>query len=118
MTRMKEPLKWILAALLVCFMIFSVLGAQVKAQAAPPPPSPLEQVGLYQGQMSSPHYKLDWTVQGTGGGNIGSTNFQVSSTIGQPTVGEKSSAHYESCTGYWCWIDLVRDVFLPMLFKR
>ena len=69
-------------------------------------------------QMSSAHYDVVWNVVASGGGDISSAHFQVSSTIGQPTIGEKSSTHYETCTGYWCWLDLVKEIFLPLILRN
>ena len=120
MTRTKKIIIASLVVFLVGYFGLILLGRQtLAAQAAPAEPdfSSVAEMDLNEVQMSSAHFDVDWNVVASGGGDIGSTHFQVSSTIGQPTVGEKSSAHYETCTGYWCWLDLVREIFLPLILK-
>ena len=118
MTSNKKIILAGLVVFLVGFFALVLLGRQtLAAQAAPAEPdfSTFPEMKLNEVLLSSDHYDVIWDVVASGGGDINSPHFKVSSTIGQPTVGEKSSAHYETCTGYWCWIDLIREIFLPLI---
>jgi hypothetical protein len=109
-----------LLVFLVGYLALILIGRQtLAAQAAPAEAdfSSLAEADLYEVQMSSDHYDVIWDVVASGGGDISSAHFQVSGTIGQPTVGEKSSDHYETCTGYWCWLDRIKEVFLPLILR-
>jgi len=46
-----------------------------------------------------------------------SANYSTVSTVGQPSIGQSTSADYALCSGIWCQaIDLYR-VFLSLLMK-
>ena len=99
---------------MIGLVALSLLGGQALAQEGPPMSDQI----ISSTNMGSPHFGLDWNVVGTGGGTISSAHFTVSSTIGQPTVGTVDSAHFEVCTGYWCWLDRVASIFLPLVMKN
>lgn len=46
-------------------------------------------------------YQIDWYVIGSGGGSLSSGNYAVDGTIGQPIVGQASSANYTVDAGFW-----------------
>jgi hypothetical protein len=56
--------------------------------------------------MSSTNYRIPTTVMSGGGTSMGSTNFQMNSTLGQPTpIMEQGmdpySDHYGLLPGFW-----------------
>ena len=114
MTRTRKSVLWVLAGMVIGLLALTIIGGQALAQE-PPPETDIPISGV---NMGSAHYGLDWNVVGTGGGTISSSHFTVSSTIGQPTVGTIDSAHYEVCTGYWCWLDRIARIFLPLVIKN
>lgn len=105
---------WVLAGIVVGLVALGLLGGQALAQEPPP----MSNAIISGTNMGSPHFGLDWNVVGTGGGTISSPHFKVSSTIGQPTVGTVTSPHFEVCTGYWCWLDRIASIFLPLVMKN
>jgi hypothetical protein len=66
--------------------------------------------------MDSDHFALYWNVAASGGGTISSTNFRLSSTVGQPVIGNFDSAHFELRAGFWQ--ELIRRIFLPIVTKN
>ena len=46
-------------------------------------------------------YQIDWYVIGSGGGHSESGNYQLDGTIGQPIIGNSSSANYIIEAGFW-----------------
>lgn len=113
--------RWVIAGLglLLCLVSLALVAAQAySVENAPngylPGDSPPD---IYAVEISSPHYKMNWNVLACGGGEIDSTHYTLNSTIGQPTVGLKSSDHYGTCTGYWCGLkDLLN--FLPQVVRQ
>jgi hypothetical protein len=59
-------------------------------------------IGL-AGAMVSTNYVLNWHVSGGGGGPLGSTNYQMDSTVGQIIRGSEST-NYRLDAGYWSGI--------------
>ncbi len=116
MTRIRKakPVLWVLAGVVIGLLALILLGGQ-NALAQEPPPAP--GVVSLAPDMSSAHFGLNWNVSASGGGTIQSTHFIVSSTIGQPAVGTISSASYEVCTGYWCWLEQIARIFLPLVIR-
>ena len=47
------------------------------------------------------NYHIDWWVVGSGGGHSQSGSYQLDGTIGQPIVGQSSSANYRLEAGFW-----------------
>ena len=47
------------------------------------------------------NYQIDWYVIGSGGGHSASGSYQLDGTIGQPIVGQSSSANYRIEAGFW-----------------
>jgi hypothetical protein len=73
-------------------------------------------VGVPAGSpMASAHFQVGWNIGANGGGVTGSTHFQVSSTIGQPVVGHSGSSNFDICSGFWCKVLAIFDVYLPIL---
>ena len=66
--------------------------------------------------MDSDNFALYWNVSASGGGTISSTNFRLSSTIGQPVIGNFNSAEYEHRAGFWQ--ELIFRIFLPIITKN
>jgi hypothetical protein len=46
-------------------------------------------------------YQIDWWVMGSGGGHSESGSYKLDGTIGQPIVGQSSSANYRIDVGFW-----------------
>lgn len=108
----------LLSGLLVTLLALALMGGQALAQEpVPPAGSDLStELGLMQVQMGSDHFRLDWNVIGSGGSDMTSSHFQMSSTTGQPTVGNKDSAHYDLCDGFWCAVGhFIQRLFLPLI---
>ena len=112
MTFMRKSILWVLVGIVIGLVALSLLGGQALAQ------EPLPDQIISSANMGSAHYGLDWNVVANGGGTISSAHFTVSSTIGQPTVGTVTSLHFEVCTGYWCWLDRIAGIFLPLVMKN
>ena len=64
-------------------------------------------------QMESEHFALRWNVAASGGGEIVSANYQLSSTIGQPVIGNSSSTSFKHRAGYWQ--EWIFRIFLPFI---
>lgn len=47
------------------------------------------------------NFEIDWYVMASGGGEMSSTGFSINGTIGQPIIGESSSAGYTIESGFW-----------------
>lgn len=114
MTRMQKSVLWVVVGIVVGLVALSLLGGPALAREPLAEADPLT-AGI---NMNSAHYSLNWNVVGTGGGTISSDHFTVSSTLGQPTVGTITSTHFEVCTGYWCWLDRIASIFLPLVMKN
>jgi len=67
--------------------------------------------------MDSAHFGLNWDVIGAGGNTIASTHFRVVSTMGQPAIGNISSAHFAAHTGYWQNLSTVYRIYLPLVMR-
>lgn len=57
-------------------------------------------------QMSSTSYRIPTTVMSAGGGPMGSANFQLNGTLGQPSplidpLDPPWSTHYDLLSGFW-----------------
>ncbi len=108
--------------LLIGVAVFLLLGAVffltnqfVLAQALQTPDAKATEQAPLLADMSSANFSLAWNVVSQGGGVIGSPHYKVNSTIGQPTVGNGSSASFKLHTGFWQ--NLIRKVFLPLLTR-
>ena len=66
--------------------------------------------------MDSDNFALYWNVAASGGGTISSAHFRLSSTIGQPVIGNFDSAHFEHRAGFWQ--ELIYRIFLPIMTKN
>jgi len=66
--------------------------------------------------MDSEHFALYWNVSANGGGRVSSAHFRLSSTIGQPIIGNFDSAHFEHRAGFWQ--ELIYRVYLPLITKN
>ena len=66
--------------------------------------------------MDSDHFALYWNVAASGGGTISSAHFRLSSTIGQPVIGNFDSAHFEHHAGFWQ--EWIYRIFLPIIAKN
>jgi hypothetical protein len=114
MTRARKSIIWVLTGMVIGILALTILGGHAMAQES----SPQTDAVISGVSIGSAHFGLDWNVNGTGGGTISSTHFTVSSTIGQPTVGTSDSTHFEVCSGYWCWLDRIANIFLPLVLKN
>lgn len=114
MSKIPKSMLWVLAGIVIGLLALTSLGGQALAQS-PPPTSP-EGFASVQ-DMGSAHFSLNWNVIGNGGGQSSSAHFTVNSTIGQPTVGLADSDHFEVCSGYWCWVERLAGIFLPLITK-
>jgi hypothetical protein len=65
--------------------------------------------------MDSEHYAIPWDVMGGGGGPIGSETYAIDATIGQPSIGSKTSETYGLCSGFWCGARY--NVYLPIAIR-
>ncbi len=59
-----------------------------------------------EAQMSSANYRIPTTVMSGGGGPMGSANFQINGTLGQPSplidpLDPPWSTHYDLLSGFW-----------------
>ena len=101
------------AAVLLTAVALSLFwqGQRAAAQTA----APEAPASIYQTQLSSTHYALNWNVAASGGGTISSTSYQLSSTIGQPTTSVSSGASYEVRSGFWQ--EFIYKLFLPLIQK-
>jgi hypothetical protein len=89
-----------------------LIFAGVAAASVPrQPASPLDAMG----SITSAHFRIDWSVMGSGGGDLSSAHFKASATLGQPSVSSKSSAHFAECTGFWCEFTRLMQLFLPLI---
>jgi hypothetical protein len=68
--------------------------------------------------MESDHYAINWDLIGSGGGPISSTSYALNATIGQASIGFKSSSNYDLCSGFWCGAEVAYDVYLPMVLRN
>lgn len=66
--------------------------------------------------MASDHFALYWNVAASGGGTISSADFRLSSTIGQPVIGNSSSTNFEHRAGFWQKI--INRIFLSIVTKN
>jgi len=58
-----------------------------------------------------------WTVLGSGGGNIHSTNYTLDSTVGQDVIGIANSAGYGLGAGFWYGVtETALDSVSPFVF--
>jgi hypothetical protein len=108
---------WSTVALVVILPSLALLGGTALAQGAPPglerdSSAPWGPAGV---PIGSAHFGLNWSVIASGGGALSSPHFRLSSTLGQPATGAKGGANFGTCTGFWCGLDFVRDLFLPLL---
>ena len=65
--------------------------------------------------MESDDYVIPWSVWGSGGGAISSAAYGLNATVGQASIGFKSSVSYEVCSGFWC--ELGHHVYLPVVAR-
>ena len=68
--------------------------------------------------MQSSQYVINWSVVGSGGARMRSTNYGLGSTAGQPAVGLSSSTYYDLCAGYWCGAAVEYGVYLPLVLRN
>lgn len=85
------------------------------AQATPEEKPAVTQIEFNAVQMESDHFALYWNVAASGGGRLTSANYQLSSTIGQPVIGNFSSPSFTHRAGYWQ--EWVYRVFLPFILR-
>jgi hypothetical protein len=70
-----------------------------------------------QAQMST-NYDLSWHVTGGGGSGMGSTNYALAGTLGQPLAGRIESTNYTLIQGYWYPAGLVlHRIYLPIVVR-
>lgn len=86
-----------------------VAGARSPAAAAPA----ASQIAFDSTRMASDNFALDWNVAASGGGRASSDSFRLSSTIGQPVIGEFTGSHFNLRAGFWQ--EWVHRVLLPVL---
>jgi hypothetical protein len=64
----------------------------------------------------SPSFTLNWEVVGSGGSVMTSSNYILSSTSGQPVIGQVTNSNYRLQSGYWTDIrDWFFRVFAPLV---
>ena len=63
--------------------------------------------------MDSDHFALYWSAAASGGGTISSAHYRLSSTIGQPVIGNFDSAHFGHRAGFWQ--EAIYRIFLPII---
>jgi hypothetical protein len=70
--------------------------------------------------MQSANYQIEWftPLTSSGGGNTSSSNYSLAFTVGQSVIGKSSSAHYETCLGYWCGAERGYSVYLPLAMQQ
>ena len=62
----------------------------------------LVHLGAAAAAMSSSSYSLKKSVLSGGGATMGSANYQMAGTLGQPSpIGMCSSRNYINCPGFW-----------------
>ncbi len=110
----REVLLWLcLAAALLIALGLAASGrlSSLRAQA-----SPLDAVSGAPA-MGSAHFGLDWDVISAGGGAASSPHFQAATTVGQPMVGNVSSAHFALHIGYRQNLLTIRRLYLPIVLR-
>lgn len=97
----------------------ALFGGSTLAQSPPPSPEFPLAMAPENELLNSTHFALDWSVIGTGGGNLSSAHFQLSGTIGQTGVGLQNSAHFDACSGFWCAVgNFIRRLYLPLTLQN
>lgn len=105
-----------LAVLIVGFLSLTYVEYRALAQEAPAAgPNSIPEINRVQ--MDSAHFGLNWNVAGTGGGDIGSGHFKISSTLGQPVIGKSNSTHFSQRAGFWAYLLAKFRIYLPVLFR-
>ena len=66
--------------------------------------------------MDSGDFAINWSVMGSGGETSSSANYALEATIGQPSIGFKSSTNYTACSGFWC--AGVFAIYLPAILRN
>ena len=64
------------------------------------------------------NYAIDWSVVAGGGNTMSSTSFTLKSTVGQPVVGEFSSASYAVQNGFWQNLFNKFSTYLPLILEE
>ena len=116
MNNLMTSRRWVLIGLLVAGVllvgvVWILSGNAARAQNAGP-----RGPGSMQGvQMGSAHFRLDWHVIGSGGGELSSTHFRLRHTIGQAAIGDQESTNFKNHAGYWQ--EFIFRVYLPAILK-
>ena len=67
---------------------------------------------------SSINYTLKSDVLSGGGGDMGSTNYDLFSTTGQPTaIGKSSSTNYADFAGFWYQVGELEDACIAPILQ-
>lgn len=66
-------------------------------------------------QALSGSSNISWSVVAGGGNTMSSANYTLKSTVGQPVIGNFSSASYEVANGFWQSIFNTLKTFLPLI---
>ena len=111
---MKRRLFRITVLLLVIF----VAGGALVTLAQPPAAvkTAVTKIDFNTVQMESASFGLRWDVTASGGSTISSSQYRLSSTIGQPVVGHFSSPNFSHGAGYWS-VRLYR-LLLPIIRRN
>jgi hypothetical protein len=72
----------------------------------------------YATGQSSANYIMKNDVLSGGGGDMGSANYDVLSTTGQPSaIGDSSSSSYVNMAGFWHWIEVpLKNMAMPWIY--
>lgn len=97
------------------FLLVALAGSllAVMSHAASEENAAVARIEFNAVQMESDHFALRWNVAASGGGQLDSPHFHLSSTLGQPVIGNFSSPNFRHRAGYWQ--EWLYRLFLPLI---
>jgi hypothetical protein len=63
------------------------------------------------------NYDLSWHVIAGGGGRMGSGQYTLQGTAGQPVIGPAAGSGHTLCSGFWCGMEVEYRVYLPLVLR-
>jgi len=67
--------------------------------------------------LAASNAQIDWWVIGAGGGTVQSPGGEIvlQGTIGQPFTGNSQVEGIAVCSGFWCQLEAIMEIFLPLV---